>query len=230
MEADTRFPFTLRRRGAILLAILTALLALAVAIALVCFRPWLQGFDESVLLALRSGPDLMTVRGPSWIQATMLDLTALGGQTVSALLVALSAVFLLILRKWGHVFFLLAAASGGGLLSTLLKGLVNRPRPSIVPHLVIVDNPSFPSGHSLLSAVIYLSLALICLRAFREAAARRFLIGAAVLVIFLVGISRMYLGVHYPSDVLAGWLGGTAWVFLCWQILAWRERTARVCA
>ncbi len=205
-----------------------AILALMLAFALVSSGPRLQQFDESVLLALRSGDDFMTVRGPLWIGTVMLDVTALGGSTVVTLVVVLVTGFLCLRRQWLFGGFLTVAAAGGGALSVLVKDVVQRARPSVVPHLVVVDNPSFPSGHSMLSAAVYLALGLICARLATTRARRRYLLAVMLLLVVLVGASRVYLGVHYASDVLAGWLGGAAWTFLCWQLVLWFERERKV--
>ena len=106
--------------------------------------------------------------------------------------------------------------AGGVLLTQGLKFLYGRVRPEIVPHLMQEASASFPSGHSALSAVVYLTLGSILATPQRRPAVRVFIFSAALLVSLAVGATRVLLGVHYPSDVLAGWCVGIAWAALCW--------------
>ncbi len=175
-----------------------------------------HGFDTALLLGLRVAghPDLAI--GPAWLPGAVRDVTALGSTTVLWTAAAAATVFLLIVRQRAKALHLFAAMASGQVLSTLVKLVVHRPRPDIVPHLTVETSLSFPSGHATMSAVAYLTLALLAASALRSRAARLFLFALAVLMIFLIGISRLYLGVHWPSDVMAGWCIGTAWTMLCW--------------
>ncbi len=175
-----------------------------------------RAFDEALLLALRRTGDVAQPVGPHWLQVTMLDFTALGGTSVLTLLTVLAVGFLAMQRRWGRAAFLVLATSGGALLSFWLKANYARPRPTLVAHLVEVVDPSFPSGHAMNSAIIYLTLGVLLARAASARRLKAYLVGVAMLLTLLVGCSRVYLGVHYPTDVLAGWTVGAAWAALCW--------------
>jgi undecaprenyl-diphosphatase len=175
-------------------------------------------FDETILRALRNPADLADPIGPRWVETIFLDITALGSTTVLTLICASVIGFLLIDGKRGAALFVLMAVAGGALLSTAAKFMFARPRPELVAHLVDVSSYSFPSGHALSSAVTYLTLGALLMRTQRHKRVKAYLLGVAVLLTLLIGASRVYLGVHWPSDVLAGWFLGAAWAMLCWQV------------
>lgn len=175
-------------------------------------------FDTAILLAFRSAGDPATPIGPAWMEGVVRDITGLGGTAVLTFITVASVLYLLVARKPRAALFLCAAIAGGQVLSSLLKLGVERPRPDLVSHLVDVHTLSFPSGHAMLSAVTYLTLGSLLARIMPDRASRVYVIGIAVLLTFLVGMSRIYLGVHWPSDVLAGWCAGAAWAMLCWLI------------
>lgn len=175
-------------------------------------------FDTAILLAFRSAGDPATPIGPAWMEGVVRDITGLGGTAVLTFITVASVLYLLVARKPRTAWFLCAAIAGGQVLSSLLKLGVERPRPDLVSHLVDVHTLSFPSGHAMLSAVTYLTLGSLLARIMPDRASRVYVIGIAVLLTFLVGMSRIYLGVHWPSDVLAGWCAGAAWAMLCWLI------------
>jgi undecaprenyl-diphosphatase len=145
----------------------------------------------------------------------MIDFTALGGGPVLTLVSLLAAGYLVARREVALAAFLTSAVAAGGALNTYLKAVFVRDRPDVVPHLVEVSSASFPSGHAMNSAMVYLTLAALLISAERSRRVRAFLMAAAVLLTLLVGFSRMYLGVHWPSDVLAGWAVGAAWATGC---------------
>ena len=178
-----------------------------------------QRFDQRVLLALRQpgAPDLPI--GPAWLQLTMRDLTALGGIPVLGLFAIISLGYLVLARQRQAVLLLLLSLPGGLLLSTLMKTMFGRPRPELVAHLVEVQTASFPSGHAMLSAVGYLTIGALLAGATPHRRLQGYILGVAVLLTLLVGISRVYLGVHWPTDVLAGWCLGAAWATGCWLAL-----------
>ncbi|WP_349368192.1 phosphatase PAP2 family protein [Salinarimonas sp.] len=170
--------------------------------------------DEAILVALRTPGDLSDPLGPGWLEEMMRDFTALGGTGVLTLL-TIAAVGFLLVAKAPRVALAVALAIGGGiLLSTLLKSGFDRPRPELVPHGSIVYTASFPSGHSMMSATVYLTLAALVSRVLRRRRLRVYLVGLAVVLTLLVGFSRVYLGVHWPTDVLAGWTVGAVWALL----------------
>jgi undecaprenyl-diphosphatase len=114
------------------------------------------------------------------------------------------------------------------LLSTLLKLGFERPRPDLVPHAVVVYTASFPSGHAMLSAVTWLTLGALLMRVEPRRRVKAYVLALAVLTTLLVGASRIYLGVHWPTDVLAGWCIGAAWALMCWLAALWLQRRGRV--
>src|SRR3954470_7238136 len=119
-------------------------------------------------------------------------------------------------RKYHAMWLVLIASFGGLLLSTGLKSLVDRPRPQLVPHLSQVYTSSFPSGHSMMSAIVYLTLGSLLARLVPSRPVKVYCMFVAMGLTFLVGISRVYMGVHYPTDVLAGWTAGLVWALLVW--------------
>ena len=202
---------------------LPALAFLAAAAAFLAFTELaddvLEGenhqIDTTILLMMRSA-DLADPIGPPWAEEMMRDITALGGVAVLTLVTIFSAIYLFLRRRKDLVLYLAAAAVTGTVLSNLLKAGFSRPRPDIVPHEIVVYTASFPSGHSLVAAVIYLTLGVILAEAQARYRIKIYILTVAVVVTLLIGISRIYLGVHWPSDVLAGWLAGTAWAFMLW--------------
>lgn len=183
-------------------------------------------FDSAILLALRQPGDLARPIGPHWLQLAMLDLTALGGGTVLALLTLLVIGWLLVQRKHAHALFIAVAVGSGGILNTVLKSGYARPRPALVAHLVEVTSSSFPSGHAMNSAIVYLTLGVLLARAVPGRRLKAYLLSVGVVLTLIVGTSRVYLGVHWPTDVLAGWAIGSAWAGLAW-LVAERLRAGR---
>ncbi|WP_245515263.1 phosphatase PAP2 family protein [Rhizobium deserti] len=177
-----------------------------------------HAFDERILLGLRVPGDLGTPIGPYWLNHAMNDITALGGTTVLSLMTILATTYLLLGRRREIAVFMFLSILGGWLVSQVAKLGIARPRPDIVPHLVEVHNMSFPSGHAMLSAVTYLTLAALLSRAEEYRSTRIFLLGTGILLTLLIGISRIYLGVHYPTDVLGGWCAGATWAAGCWLV------------
>ena len=167
--------------------------------------------DKAILVGLRHRNDLASPIGPAWLLRGLEDFTALGSAAVLTLITVLATGYLLAIRKRSHALFVAVSIAGGAILSGLIKAAFVRPRPEIVPHLVHVTSPSFPSGHSMNSAIVYLTLAVLLARSERDHRVQAYLIGIALLLTLLVGFTRVYLGVHWPSDVLAGWSVGAMW-------------------
>ena len=171
--------------------------------------------DRWLLLRLRNEADPSTTIGPDWLGRAMIDFTALGGGAVLTLVTLLAAGYLLAKRKSALALFLASSIAAGGILNTVLKSIFVRERPDVVPHLVEVSSASFPSGHAMNSAMVYLTLAALLVSAEQSRRVRIFLMTAAILLTLIVGFSRMYLGVHWPTDVLTGWSVGSAWALAC---------------
>jgi undecaprenyl-diphosphatase len=187
-----------------------------------------QGIDERVLLALRNPADRGDPIGPAWLEEVGRDFTALGGVGVLTLITLAVAGFLALERKLHAMLFVLAAVGGALLASTLLKELVDRPRPQLVPHASHVYTASFPSGHSLLSAATYLTLGALLARTRARGVVKAYVLLVAACVAILVGVSRVYVGVHWPTDVLAGWTAGAVWAMLCWLLARRLQRRGRI--
>lgn len=175
-----------------------------------------HAIDLAVLLSLRAGHDPSLPLGPRWLTVAAMDVTALGSVTVLTLLVLFVAGLFAALRRWREAAVLLAASGGGVALSQGLKLVFGRERPPAGLQLVEAINASFPSGHAMLSAVVYLTLGALTARFATTRRVKVFALTGAAMVALLVGLSRIYLGVHWPSDVLAGWSLGGAWALLWW--------------
>jgi undecaprenyl-diphosphatase len=180
-----------------------------------------RAFDEGVLLMLRDATDPAMPAGPAWLTKMMVDITALGGVTVLALLVTLVVIYLALRRKFRTAAFVAVSILGGWALSSALKLGIARPRPEVVQHLVEVTDMSFPSGHAMLSAITYLTLGAMLSRIENQPTLRYFFLLVAVFLTFIIGLSRIYLGVHYPTDVLGGWAAGTVWACASWFVARW---------
>lgn len=180
--------------------------------------------DRALLLAFRNPADLSDPVGPPWFEEMMRDFTALGGTGVLTLVTLGVAGYLATLRKKHAALAVLVAVGSGLLFSTLVKMGFDRPRPDLVTHGARVMTASFPSGHSMLSAVAYLTLAAMVARTGPHWRSRAYILALACLVTILVGVSRVYLGVHWPSDVLAGWTIGAAWALMCWTATLWLQK------
>lgn len=177
-------------------------------------------FDDGLLQALRTSDPADPI-GPRAFEEVVVEITALGGFGVLALVTLLVVGYLLMQRKWADATLMLVATIGGTLISEGLKVGFSRPRPDLVAHVVEVHSMSFPSGHAMLSAVTYLTVGALLARSQTRTAERGYILGAAIVLTLLIGASRVYLGVHWPTDVLAGWCLGAAWALLCWIAATW---------
>ncbi len=210
------------------LPILLALLGIAaggwifIAIASEVREGDTRSFDRELLLAMRRPGDLAPIGGPV-VEETARDITSLGSTVVLGLVTVITVVFLALDGKRHMAYFALASVVSGMIVSDLLKDIFQRPRPEIVPHLAWVSNTSFPSGHSMMSAVTYLTLGALLARSHDRRAVKVFFLLVAALLGLLVGVSRVYLGVHWPTDVLAGWTAGAVWALLCWLAARWLQ-------
>ncbi len=187
-----------------------------------------RAFDESVLLALRDPNNPSNPIGPAWLQIMFRDITPLGGYAVVVLISLAVIGYLLMGGKRAAALWVLVSVGGGAVLSNLLKLAIERPRPDLVAPLVEVNTASFPSGHATLAAVTYLTLGALLSRVEARRRAKIYVLTVAVALTFLIGVSRIYLGVHWPTDVLAGWCLGAAWAMLCWRIALTLQRSGKV--
>lgn len=183
-------------------------------------------FDASILRALRTPDNLAEPVGPGWLPSAVRDVSALGSGVILTLITIGTAGYLLLVGRWRNGLAVVLAYAGGELLNVGLKSIAARPRPEIVPHLIEVTSTSFPSGHSMLSAIVYLSVGAVLAKNSHGRKTSAYILSLAVLLTLLAGCSRIYLGVHYPSDVIAGWIAGTAWALFCVASQTWFERRA----
>jgi undecaprenyl-diphosphatase len=185
-------------------------------------------FDEWLLLILRTPDNLSDPIGPKWFEEMMRDFTALGSTGVLTVMVLAAVGFLALTRRAHAAWFVLASVLGGVLISQTMKWAYARPRPELVPHGAEVFTASFPSGHSMMSAVVYLTLGALLARTQAARDAKAYILAVGVVLTVLVGVSRVYLGVHWPTDVLAGWVLGGLWAMLCWLAMLWLQTGGQV--
>jgi undecaprenyl-diphosphatase len=175
-----------------------------------------QAFDEAFVRSLRSAADPATPIGPGWLTPLAHGATELGGTPFLTLLTVILAGWFAARRQWTFLAILLAAVLGETLLSQAMKAIFDRPRPDIVPHLVHVSSKSFPSGHASSGATTYLTIAALIAAQIQGRTSRALVFVAAGAVAFAIGASRIYLGVHYPTDIVGGWSLGAAWAAIVW--------------
>jgi undecaprenyl-diphosphatase len=208
------------------------ILGFAIAAGLILGFGWLTeevlegdtaAFDRTVLTAMRSNGNLADPIGPDWLEEFARDVTALGSYAFLGFLsLGVIGYFLLIGRR-AQAVLVAAAVIGGVLISNLLKVVFDRDRPDL-PTSVKVFTASFPSGHATLSAISFLTLGALLAQTSPDPRVKAYFAVLAIILTVAVGTSRVYLGVHYASDVLAGWCVGSAWALLCWMVASWLRR------
>jgi undecaprenyl-diphosphatase len=187
-----------------------------------------HGFDRRLLLALRNPQDLADPIGPPWVEEMMRDFSGLGSTAVLSVLAGAVVLYLLLAAKRRTALLVLLSIGSGQVVAATLKLLFSRPRPDLVPHATEVFTSSFPSGHSTMSAVVYLTLGALLALVEGRRRVRVFLVALGAALTFLVGASRVYLGVHWPTDVLGGWTIGAAWALLWWLVAFQLQRRGQV--
>jgi undecaprenyl-diphosphatase len=214
---------------ALLAVILGAVLLFAFGrLANLAGRGSAPAFDEWLIVALRTPGNLADPIGPAWLEEMMRDFTALGSTGVLTVMVLAISGFLAMTRRGLAALFVLASVAGGVLVSQTTKWAYARPRPDLVPHGAEVFTASFPSGHSMMSAVVYLTLGALLARTEADRVVKAYILVVAVLLTVLVGASRVYLGVHWPTDVLAGWALGGLWALVCLMMMLWLQSRGQV--
>lgn len=187
-----------------------------------------RAFDRAIIYALRTPGDPHRPIGPDWLNTAALDFTALGSVTVLTLFIVLVCGLCLSLRHWREALFLLVAAGGGLFLTDLLKDLFQRDRPPQILHAAAAAGTSFPSGHATLSTTVFLTFGVLIAHFSKRKRVRIYALTAAVILALGVGCTRVYLGVHWPTDVLAGWCVGSAWALIWWGVaIGWERATHR---
>ncbi|ATC65939.1 phosphoesterase [Nibricoccus aquaticus] len=180
--------------------------------------------EEKLMLSLRQPDDVSRIIGPWWVQEVARDVSALGSAMTLILMTVLVLGYLLLRRGYAAAALVVVATLGGYGISGSLKNVFDRERPDVVPHLSHVTSESFPSGHSMLASVVYLTLGALLAQTAVRKREKIYFINVALFLAFIIGVSRVLLGVHYPTDVLAGWSAGTAWALLCWCATYWLQR------
>jgi len=186
-----------------------------------------EAIDKTILAFFQSSLNPRGPVGPRWLAELARDITALGSLGVLAIVITVSVLFLLSAKQRSSAWMVLVATGGGILGTYVLKAVFARPRPPAMSPYTYSYSFSFPSGHALMAAVTYLTLGALIARGFRNFVLKTYVMCVAVLLTVLVGISRIYLGVHWPSDVLGGWSLGAAWALVCWAIAEWLEPQMR---
>lgn len=209
-----------QRRAALLPAILIVIVAGGIFIFFDIAHEMAEGelrhIDHRIFLLFRNPADISDPLGPDWLSEAALEVTAIGGYPLITLTVGIVTGLLLVLKRYGPALYTVLSIGTGALLSQALKGYYDRPRPDIVKHLDVVHTASFPSGHALITTLAYLTLAALVIRFVDDWRARVYVVAVAVFIALIVGLSRIYLGVHWPTDVAAGWAIGAAWAGLTW--------------
>ena len=185
-------------------------------------------FDSAILMAMRTPGRPNDPVGPAWFEEAVRDVTSLGSSVIIVILTATVAGFLAMSGTRHAAVLMIVSVSTGSLLMSFLKQLFARTRPDLVAHSARVFTESFPSGHATLSAITYLTLGALLARVQTRRALKAYSLGIAITLTVLVGVSRVYLGVHWPTDVLAGWCLGAAWAITCWLVAAWLQRRGDV--
>jgi undecaprenyl-diphosphatase len=212
-----------------------------IALAAAAFAAWLfleladevvdgetRSFDEAVLLAFREDSDSDDPLGPVWVEDLARDVTGLGSTVVLTFATLAVTGFFLLRREHHLAIYVAIAVTTGSIASVLLKSGFDRPRPDLVAHGQHVYTASFPSGHSMLSAIVFLTLGALVASAPRERVMQLYVLGLSALLALAVGVSRIYLGVHWPTDVLGGWAAGTGWALMCWAISSHLRSRGRI--
>ncbi len=219
-----------RREAFLLLACLIVVAAVwgFVEIASEVLEGDTRAFDQWMVRAMRQPDDPAVPLGPLWLQEMGRDATALGGMGSLTFFTLAVTGYLWLDDRRRMALFVLAATFSGLLISLGLKQIIARPRPDLVPQLSHVVTSSFPSGHSMLSAVVYLTLGSLLAASTPRRVLKIYVLTLAILLSLLIGVSRIYLGVHYPTDVLAGWMAGLAWALLCLLVARWLQHSRQI--
>lgn len=214
LETD-RVPRASRARRAVLVIMLTSLAGFT-AIWLLMVAGMTVAVDQELLLMFRTAADVTDPVGPAWFEEMMAEYSALGGYAILVMTILIVSAGLMLTGRGPLALFLVVAFASGSAVSTILKLMIERPRPDLVEHFDRTFTASFPSGHAMISMLAFLTLASVVVRLCATRALRVFVLVTALAVAVLVGVSRIYLGVHWPSDVAAGWCLGVSWACASW--------------
>jgi undecaprenyl-diphosphatase len=198
------------------LLVIAGLLFVFVKLASEVFEGETAAFDRNAILALRVAGNPSDPIGPAWLEEAARDVTSLGSVIIVGAFSAAAVIYFLLARRPAPALLMLISVVGGVILNDLLKFAFARPRPELALQTARIFTSSFPSGHAALSAVAYLTLGALLARGAETRAIRIYVMSFAILIVLMIGLTRVYLGVHYPTDVLAGWCIGAAWAGICW--------------
>jgi undecaprenyl-diphosphatase len=230
LQGTHHAPVTIERRDAgrtarSVFKLAIACTGLLLSLSFVVTQGMVDGFDKQILILLsHAAAPVNSTTGPSVFSEAMAELTTLGGYAVLTVAITLASGFLVMANHTGAAGFMVLSIVSGSLASLGLKRLFSRARPDLVAHLDTTYTSSFPSGHATASALAYLTIAAVIVRFVGAPRLRNYVLGAAVSLALLVGLTRVHIGVHWPSDVVAGWLLGTAWACWCWLFADWLGR------
>lgn len=205
-------------RTLVLIASGSILLLLFVLLTGQVFGGSTASIDETLMLLMRETNDIHDPLGPGWFEELARDYTALGGIPILMAFTFFVACYLAMERRYRATVFIVATALSGLIVSTLLKEVFDRPRPDLVETGTRVYTSSFPSAHAMMSACMYLAFGALLARYETRRRKKVTVLTIAALIIMAVGLTRVYLGVHWPTDILAGWTAGTIWALLCWLV------------
>jgi undecaprenyl-diphosphatase len=197
---------------------LCALLFLFLRLASEVMEGDTQAFDVAILRSLRDAADPARPIGPAWMETALVDITALGSPVVLGLVVVIITGYLLIEARYKTALIVVTTAITSEVLDEVLKLVFARPRPTVVPQLRTVVTASFPSGHAMESAIIYLTLGALLMRVVEGRLTKIYTMAMAMFLTLIVGVSRVFLGVHYPTDVVGGWMLGFLWAALTFLV------------
>jgi undecaprenyl-diphosphatase len=187
------------------------------------------GLDQAIILLFRGGPDnLSGPVGPPWVREMARDVTSLGSVAVLGIVSSIVVAYLFLTRSRAAALLVVVAVLGGVGVNSILKIQFARPRPDLFVPAAKVFTASFPSGHATFSAITYMTLAALLARMTTSRRLRYYFVAVAVVLTFMIGVSRVYLGVHYPTDILAGWCIGSAWALICWAIMTRLQQKGRI--
>jgi undecaprenyl-diphosphatase len=206
-----------RRDLTLLLGLFTlGLLAVAfLALAELAVEGEVATIDRAILLACRKDAAGLQPAGPSWLAKAVVDLTALGSGTVATLIVVVTFGFLVLAKKPRIAGLIVLSCVGAGVATSMLKAFFDRGRPDVTRVIVPAEGLSFPSGHATIGMALYLTLGVLIAGSLERRVLRVYVVAASALLALMIGVSRVYIGVHYPSDVLAGWTLGLGWALFC---------------